>query len=68
MFDDAGRAAYINAMVASAMIEMEGMKAMNTELALVGDPPRYKYQNFQDVILSYGIHHNAVVEFLRAGR
>lgn len=56
--------AYINAQVACALIECEGMKAENYRRAGLGEIPAYDQSQFTELIVKYGIHHNAVIEYL----
>jgi hypothetical protein len=59
------KAAYINSQVACALIEMEGMKALNIYRQSRDETIAYDDEAFLDVINRYGIHHNAVVEFFQ---
>ena len=68
MFDDAGRAAYIISQTACAQAEIAGMQAENAYCLSIGEVLKYDLQAFQDVSVTYGISHNQVTEFLRAGR
>ena len=56
------RAAYIYAMAASMLVEMESMKALNRERVSVGFGEAYDEKAFLDLIDKYGLHHNQVVE------
>lgn len=58
--------AYIMAMVACALAEIAGMQATNQSCALSGQHPTYTRGDFADVIDRHGLHHNAVLELLRA--
>lgn len=53
--------AYFNAQVTCALIEMEGMKAENRQLAAEGKPEVYDHDSFKDIINSYGIGRNAAL-------
>jgi len=53
---------YVQSMVACASIELAAMQTENKRMELLGFAPTYTEKNFQDLILQYGIHHNAVVE------
>jgi len=59
------RIAYINAMVVCAQIEAMGMQAENKYREECGKQIAYDEKSFMDVINKYGIHHNAVIEYLR---
>lgn len=52
------KAAYVNAQMACALIEMEGMKAANAQHP---EAQPHAKEDFDKVILKYGIHHNGVV-------
>ena len=53
--------AYINAMVACALIEAKGMEAENQHRMNCGNSIAYGMEAFEGLIEKYGIHHNAVV-------
>jgi hypothetical protein len=53
--------AYVQAQTACALTELEGMKAENADRARRGETQAYGEQAFSDLILRYGIHHNAVI-------
>ncbi len=55
------KVAYVNAQVACALIEMEGMKADNMQRKAVGDSMAYNHADFLEVIERYSIHHNGVI-------
>ena len=57
------KAAYVNAMSASALIEAMGMQAENQQRAAVGHSMAYTEDDFMKVIEKYGIHHNAIHEY-----
>lgn len=59
------RVAYINAQVACAMIELEAMKQANRDREAKGLSPAYDDAAFMQLQVSYGIHHNEVVSYLR---
>lgn len=52
------KAAYVNSQAACALLEMEGMKAANSQHE---DCQPYDENAFQAVIEKYGIHHNGVL-------
>lgn len=56
-----GRAAYINAMTASAMIEAMGMAAENDQHS---ENQPYQKKDFDALIEKYGIHNNGVITLL----
>ena len=56
--------AYTIGVAAGALIEAMGMQAENQRLALAGDPPRYGFQDFHDLMESNGLHHNALIPAL----
>ena len=58
------QAAYINAQAACALIEAMGMQAANSQRP---ENQPYIKKDFDDLILHYGIHHNATVETLFRG-
>ncbi len=66
--DASERIAYINAMVVCAQIEAEGMKAENQYRVSGGESIAYGKEQFDSLIEKYGIHHNAVLGYLREGR
>lgn len=53
--------AYVQAMTACALAEIEGMKAENTQREKSGYSPAFVFDDFSAVIEKYGIHHNAVI-------
>lgn len=55
------RVAYLNAMVACAMIEAMGMQAENEQRKACGYSMAYDAAAFVAVIEKYGIHHNGAV-------
>lgn len=59
------RCAYIVAMAACVNAEVAGMQAENAARAAAGLSQAYTEAAFQEVISRYGIHHNAVIEYLR---
>jgi hypothetical protein len=62
--DAAGRAAFILSQIACMQAEMAAMQVANEAAASVGTL-KYSEQDFLALPLKYGVHHNAVVEFLR---
>lgn len=52
---DEQKAAYVQAQAAAALIEAMGMVAANTQ------GKAYREEHFQEVIVKYGIHHNALM-------
>ena len=59
------RAAYVNAQVACALIEAMGMMADNLFMERNSDTVEYGKEAFEKLINKYGIHHNAVIGYLR---
>ena len=59
------RVAFINAMVACAEIEAKGMEAENQNRLRRGESIAYGENAFYSLIGKYGIHHNAVLGYLR---
>ena len=57
--------AYINSQTACAMIEAMGMQAQNEWRKCCNMEPEYKYQDFIDVYVRYGIDHNSVIGSFR---
>ena len=55
------KAAYVFAQSVSAMAEIEGMKALNTERDQRGHTLAYDEAAFLEIPNKYGIHHNAVL-------
>ena len=53
--------AYINSQVACALIELEGMKALNREREINNQAPAFDRKAFNDLIKQYDIHHNGVI-------
>ena len=68
MNDDNGRAAYIQSQAACAMARIAGMQAENAHRAACGMSIMYGEDAFNSIENEFCISHNAVVEFLRAGR
>lgn len=62
MMDHAARVAFIQAQVVCAQAELLGMAAANSQYP--EDQP-YTKEDFDAVPVKYGIHHNAVIEYLR---
>lgn len=61
------QAAYVNAQSTCAMIEAMGFVAENQQRALKGESPAYTHKQFYNLIISYGIYHNATVTDLFRG-
>jgi hypothetical protein len=59
------RIAYIQAQIACAMIELEGMKAENAIAEYNHDLPPFDGASFKKLIEEYGISHNQVISFLQ---
>ena len=59
---DEQNVAYVNAQVACALIEMEGMKADNIKRTQMNLPPLFRGKDFNALIEKYRIHHNAVIK------
>ena len=59
------RVAYVNTQVACAQIEAMGMVAENQFRKDNGLSVAYKDEDFNSLINKYGIHHNAVIKYLR---
>lgn len=57
------KAAYVNAMVACALVEMYAMMAANEDADRRKVIRPYGEKNFRDLIEKYGIHHNAIHEY-----
>ncbi len=57
--------AYINAMVACAMIEAMGMQAENFQRQHNGTAMAYNDDAFRALIEKYGIYHNAVIRSMQ---
>lgn len=62
--DTFGRAAFIISQVACLQAELAAMQVANHAAASVGTL-KYSEQDFLDLPVKYGMHHNAVVGFLR---
>jgi len=60
--------AYVMAMSVCGMAEIEGMKALNTYRQNRGEVIAYNEEAFTEVPLKYGLHPNAVLGTLAAGR
>ena len=54
-------AAYQNAMTACALVELEAMKAENSQRAIEGKSMAYTENQFMELIIKHQIGHNAVV-------
>ena len=59
------RAAFVNSQVACAMIELEAMKALNSERAMRGENIAYDEAAFLALQDKYGLGHNTVIQYLR---
>jgi hypothetical protein len=59
------RAAYLISQSAAAMIEAMGMQAENTQREHRGESLAYVEDDFQRVILKYGIGTNSAISYLR---
>lgn len=55
--------AYIMGQVASALIEMEAMKATNQEREHRGESPAYGYDQFMELQVKYCVSHNAIISY-----
>lgn len=55
------KAAYINAQVASMLVEMEAMKVENVLRSIKGFVPKYDGGDFLALPEKYGVHHNAII-------
>lgn len=60
------RVAFIHSQIICALAEIEGMKADNLQKQIRGEYPIYGKEDFENVTLRYGIHHNGVIEYLRS--
>jgi hypothetical protein len=68
MNNDEARAAYIVSQSACAMARIAGMQAENAHRQSCGNGIAYGEDAFAAIENEFCISHNAVVEFLRAGR
>jgi len=57
------QAAYIIAQAACAQIEAISMQSVNATALAQGGGPKYNEGDFQELLVKYGIHHNAVIAF-----
>lgn len=57
--------AFIIAQTACAMADIAAMQLENTVALAAGLAPVHSGQDFRDIALRYGIHHNAVIGFFR---
>lgn len=55
------KAAYVNAQVASMLVEMEAMKATNVHEAMQNCTPKYQEKHFLALPEKYGVDHNKVI-------
>jgi len=60
------RAAYIISQSVCALIEAMGMTAENHQRLHYGESMAYNYEAFYELLDQYGLHHNAVVTYLRS--
>jgi len=58
------KAAFVNSQVACALIEAMGMKAENQQRTHLGQSIAYGEEAFAALIEKYGIHHNAVHQYI----
>lgn len=65
VMDEQQRVAYLNAMVACAMIEAMGMQAENEQRKACGHSMAYTMDNFLEVIEKYGIGHNQAMGMIQ---
>ena len=63
--DTVSRAAFIMSQAACASIEAAAMAAENKMREHRGESVAYDEKAFSDLIGKYGIHHNAVIDYLR---
>ena len=63
--NDEARVAFINSQVVCASITAMGMMAENEVCRMKGVLPEYYKEDFDKLINEYGIHHNAVIGYLR---
>ena len=59
------RAAFINAQVACALIDLAGMQAENSARQQLGQAPAYQEDSFQVMMRRYLIGHNEVLAFFQ---
>ena len=62
--DQVSKAAYITAMAACAQIEATAMSEANKSARAAGQPAPHMASDFENLIVKYGIHHNAVIGYL----
>lgn len=55
------KVAYVMAQTTAATIEMESMKVANHDRRQHGQNDAYGEKAFIDLIIKYGVHHNAVI-------
>lgn len=60
--DVMAQVAYVQAQTACAMIEAMGMEAENEACRNMNEGPVYLKKDFDELIVKYAIHHNAIVE------
>lgn len=57
-------AAYVMGQTASALITAMGMMAKNQQCVLDSEALPYNKEDFDALIMEYGIHHNATIDTL----
>jgi hypothetical protein len=60
-------AAYVMSQVTCALCEALGMAADNQQRSFQGDAVAYNHEAFSELLTTYGIHHNGVMEALQRG-
>lgn len=58
-------AIYVQSQIACALIEAMGMQAENMQRQHRGESMAYSDVAFNDLIVKYGIHHNAILTLLK---
>ncbi len=61
------KAAYVIAQSATAVITAYSYIVANAKAVADGLPPAYEEKHFTDLILTEGIHHNAVIQLFHGG-
>ena len=59
------KAAYVHAQSVAAQAQIEAMKARNHECGTRYESNSYTMDDFMEVITSYGLNHNALIEFFK---
>ena len=59
------KAAYIHAQSVAAQAQIEAMKALNYDWESLDKGQAYDMDDFMEVITSYGLNHNALIEFFK---